>query len=278
MNDPTIRIDNLTAETVIAGGRTLRQIVALMDRFDGIQEIVDIPRVNEHRRSVYTNRSHFYTPSKGDLQWTMQHLACGDALRYRPGASVQGGWTVWDLYLAYDFQPRGRQPVFGKLITSANLDDFLPRISYAIVPKRDLTADIDSAEAALDAMDQRLSRIGTWVEMDLQMRVKCRCGHSAKIQARSTFASQPPDRPTSEVVALLKCNECGKADLLERLALFGTGDTAAVLYSSNDRWAKRNRSTLDRVDAFYRTLGGDGENPVYVADGVSISPDGRLSE
>lgn len=94
------RIETPMEDTVILGGRTLKEIVSVMDRLEGILEIVDVPSSANHRRSIFSRNSHF-SGQPNCHQWSMQHLVCYHDLSFEGGKLRPIGWSVWDMYIAH---------------------------------------------------------------------------------------------------------------------------------------------------------------------------------
>ncbi|MEY9562257.1 hypothetical protein ABIA26_004599 [Sinorhizobium fredii] len=281
-----VKIDSPTEDVVVLGGRTLREIVALMDRLKGMLEVIDISADGESRKALYTKRTHFWANTRENQQWTMQHLTC-DLVKV-PEQGSPTGRPNWDMYIAHDRMPKGHRQIMGKLITSANLSDAISRIAYVIAPDHDVTADVDNAEKVIASYEARLSHIGEWVRLGLWMEVECGCGRIESFKAREVFKAIPGDRDTSEVVKRLKCKVCGAANVTEVTPLNSRGKWMGPLsYTDNDliRWNDdpivrevRERKSRSREDEFYINLGGNGEDPVYVGDGLYVDPDGKLRD
>ncbi|MBY3314692.1 hypothetical protein [Rhizobium laguerreae] len=280
-----MKIDNPTEDTVVLGGRTLREIVALMDRLKGMLQMIDISVESEGRKALYTHQTHFRANTPANLQWTMQNLTC-DAVEISKGRNPRGR-KIWNMYIAHDLMPKGSRAIRGKRITSANLSDSISRIDYVIAPDHDVTADVDNAERVIASYEARLARIGEWIQLSLYMKVECGCGHSATIRAREVFKTIPEHRATSEVLKRLRCKTCGFANVIEAIPLNSRGELfGPETYTDNDmiRW-DRDPIVLDakqehagREDEFYTDLGGNGEDPVYVGDGLYMDPDGKLRD
>ncbi|MQW99604.1 hypothetical protein [Sinorhizobium fredii] len=260
--------------------------MALMDRLKGMLEVIDISADGESRKALYTKRTHFWANTRENQQWTMQHLTC-DLVKV-PEQGSPTGRPNWDMYIAHDRMPKGHRQIMGKLITSANLSDAISRIAYVIAPDHDVTADVDNAEKVIASYEARLSHIGEWVRLGLWMEVECGCGRIESFKAREVFKAIPGDRDTSEVVKRLKCKVCGAANVTEVTPLNSRGKWMGPLsYTDNDliRWNDdpivrevRERKSRSREDEFYINLGGNGEDPVYVGDGLYVDPDGKLRD
>ncbi|MBB4483209.1 MULTISPECIES: hypothetical protein [Rhizobium] len=281
-----VKIDTPDEETVVLGGRTLREIVALMDRLKGMLQMIDISVGSEGRKALYTHQTHFRANTPENQQWTMQNLTC-DAVDISK-AGKPFGRTIWDMYIAHDLMPKGSRVIRGKRITSANLSDAISRIHYVIAPDHDVTADVDNAERVIASYEARLAHIGEWIRLGMYMQVECGCGHSATFRAREVFKGIPGDRATSEVVKrLMRCKTCGFANEIEAIPLNSRGELFGPhTYTDNDmiRW-DRGPIVLDakdkdagREDQFYTDLGGNGEDPVFVGDGLYMDPDGKLRD
>ncbi len=290
--DKRVKIDNLTEDTVVLGGRTLKEVVALMDRLRGMFYVVDVSPDAEHRKAFCKKRSHFYANTPDKLQWTMQHLTYDHVHVPKHPNGLFSGYSIWDMYIAHDVMPHGHQAKRGKQITLANLNEAISRIAYVITPERDVTADVDRAEEVLATYEARLGKIGEWVRSRLYMDAICECGHQKIFKAHEVFRGIPGDRETSDVVKRLKCTKCGSASLAEINPLNRRGfypGLGPFAYDHNDfiDWGnpKPSRKPREaeprkyaREDPFYVDLGGNGQDPVYVGDDVYMDPDGRLRD
>lgn len=278
-----VKIDNPTEDTVVLGGRTLREIVALMDRLKGMLQMIDISVGSEVRKALYTHQTHFRANTPENLQWTMQNLTC-EAIEISKGRNPWGR-KIWDMYIAHDQMPKGSRAIRGKRITSANLSDAISRIDYVIAPDHDVTVDVDNAERVIESYEARLARIGEWIRLGLYMEVECGCGHSAIFSAREVFKAIPVDRSTSEVIKRLRCKICGFSNVIETIPVNSRGELfGPQTYADNDliRWDRDPMEAMDkhtgREDQLYIDLGGNGDDPVYVGDGLYMSPDGKLRD
>lgn len=281
-----LKIDNPTEETVVLGGRTLKQTVALMERLTGMLEVVDISEP-ERRKSLVSTRSHFYANTKENLQWTMQHLT--SQFVHVSGSGTPSGTSNWDMYIAHDVMPKGGRKVMGKFITSANLTASIPRISYVITPEADVTGDIDRAEAAISSYEARLATIGEWKRLGLTMQVTCGCGRGQMLKSRESFSELPGDRETAAVIRRLKCKACGKSNVVETTP-YNRKVVGPISYTDNPyiNWGGTpspseadhvpDRRPDGRENQFYVDLGGNGQDPVYVGDEIYMDSDGRLRE
>lgn len=281
-----LKIDNPTEETVVLGGRTLKQTVALMERLTGMLEVVDISEP-ERRKSLVSTRSHFYANTKENLQWTMQHLT--SQFVHVSGSGTPSGTSNWDMYIAHDVMPKGGRKVMGKFITSANLTASISRISYVITPEADVTGDIDRAEAAISSYEARLATIGEWKRLGLTMQVTCGCGRGQMLKSRESFSELPGDRETAAVIRRLKCKACGKSNVVETtpynrkvLGPISYTDNPYINWggtpSPNEAHHVPDRRPNGRENQFYVDLGGNGQDPVYVGDEIYMDSDGRLRE
>lgn len=249
------------------------------DRLEGILEIVDIPSVTEHRRSIFTNRSHWRHGGPKSQQWTMQHLHCFDKLCFEGNRTYPHGWSIWEMYIAHHARPHGTEAKWGPKIDSTNLGRFIEsgRIEYVVSPCRDVTKDLDDLENFIAKCDERLALIGEWVRLDLCMCVRCACGREAFVNARETFRLIPAQSTTIEVVKRMRCSACGAADVDSTVAYYRDGNSAFWKYSTGSRSHSR-RAQRHSLDELYVNASGDGENPAYLGDGLYVDPDGTLHE
>lgn len=281
-----LRIDNPTEDTIVLGGRTLKQTVALMGRLRGMLEVVDISEP-ERRKALAIKRSHFFANTSHNLQWTMQHLTSEFVHVWDSGKPW--GTSNWDMYIAHDFMPKGGRKVMGQFITSDNLTASISRISYVITPEADVTADIDRAEAAISSYEARLATIGEWKRLGLTMQVTCGCGRGQMLKSRDTFSELPGDHEIAAVIRRLKCKACGKSNVVETTP-YNRKVLGPISYTDNPyiNWGGTpspseadhvpDRRPKGREDQFYVDLGGNGQDPVYVGDDIYMDPDGRLRD
>jgi len=81
----------------------------------------------------------------------------------------------------------------------------------------------------------------------------------------------------SDALKKLRCMDCGKASIRQTTPLLENGLSALDRYRC-DAAAYSPRSHRDGLDKLYENVGGDGVGSVYLGDGVTIAPDGTLSE
>ncbi|MGP3713555.1 hypothetical protein ACS5UA_22420 [Brucella sp. RRSP16] len=210
----SVKIDNPTEETIVLGGRTLRQIVALMERLTGMFEVIDISEP-EHFKAPVAKRTHFYANTNENLQWTMQHLMC-DSVHVSRNVNP---WStpLWNMYIAHDVLPKGSRKILGEFVNSVNLSEAISRISYVITPEDDVTADIDRAEVVIASYEARLATIGEWKRLGLAKQVTCGCGRGRMLTAREVFSEISDECATAGVIKRLKCMGCGTSNVVEMI-------------------------------------------------------------
>jgi len=276
------KIDAPTEDTVIFGGRTLKQIVSIMDRLEGILEIIDVPGPKGFRRSILTENSYFNSP--GNPQWSTQRLLCYHDLSFQgQKRKYPNGWKVWDMYIAHHKKPyknnyRPRDPV----ITCENLGSFIEegQINYVISPHYDASGDLDALETFIAKCDERLVTIGEWVRLDLCMRVDCACGRSAFLNARDKFHVISESKTTLDAFSKMRCTSCGASNIRSATAYYRNGESAFWKYSnlSFSGSSRKSRKLKEPLDELYINVGGDGESAAYLGDGLYVDPDGRMHE
>jgi len=272
------RIEAPTEDTVILGGITLKQIISIMDRLEGIFEIVDVPSFANRRRSIFSRNSHFNINPK-DPQFSMQHLLCYDDLYFEGGKIRPIGWSAWDMYIAHNFKSYTKYPKRGPRITLKNLERFVKegQIAYVIAPHCDVRRDLDALEISIAKCDQRLATIGEWVRLDLCMLVECACGRRSYLNARDRFYMISESRAALDVVSKMRCTACGASDIRSTRAYYRDGKSAFWNYSK-DSFFRSSRGSREPLDELYINAGGDGENAAYLGDGLYVDPDGTLHD
>lgn len=278
MRDKYDKIDAPTEDTVIFGGRTLKQIVSIMDRLEGILEIIDVPDPENRRRSIFT-RTSFFSSNPRDPQWSMQHLLCYHDLSFQDEKLRPIGWSVWDMYIAHHVKSYQKYPKRGPVITCENLGRFIDegQIAYVIAPHCDASRDLDALETLIAKCDERLVTIGEWVRLDLCMRVKCACGRSAFLNARDKFHVLSKSKTTLDTISKMRCTSCGASNIKSTTAYYRDGNSAFWKYSKPSSF-RSSRKLREPLDELYINLGGDGENAAYLGDGLYVDPDGRFHE
>jgi hypothetical protein len=287
--DKHVKIDGPTEDTVVLGGRTLKQVVALMDRMTGMLEVVDVSPDAEHPAALCSKRSIYYANTPDKLQWNMQHLSYDHVHFPTLPREEYSGLLIWDMYIAFDLMPQGNQAKMGKRITSANLSEAMSRIAYVITPKNDVTAVVNRAEAAISSYEARLATIGEWKRLGLIMGVVCGCGRGQLLRSREAFKRIPDNYETPAVIKRLKCTACGKSNVVETIP-YNRKVMGPLSYSDNPymNWGRAPapresdhvpvRRAMDREDPFYFNLGGNGQDPVYLGDDLYMGPDGKLRD
>lgn len=120
-----------------------------------------------------------------------------------------------------------------------------------------------------------------WGDCGFDATVLCSCGHSKVLEATKLAG----DSVVEDIFALkpsLRCSACEVKGDAEILPTYRKG-----LYAPNQAgfYSKGNNTVLD-VDDFYgegkgdlyNALGGNGENDVYLGDGASVTPEGKIVE
>ena len=119
-----------------------------------------------------------------------------------------------------------------------------------------------------------------WVGLDLNAAVQCRCGRVTIMEA-STLCDQTECDNIFQLKSRLRCTDCGEkggAEILPWFTPFGIQRLpSAVRFSSDPRRAHENENIGVR-SALYKVMDGDGQDNVYLGDGMSIQPDGSLAE
>ncbi|MEX6634037.1 hypothetical protein [Hyphococcus lacteus] len=120
-----------------------------------------------------------------------------------------------------------------------------------------------------------------WEEGGLIAKVRCRCGHTVT----TTAPKLSRGKRCSDIFALkniLRCSACGNMGEAEILPWFLENTVTHIdssrRYFDGDRGVDRQSIQQDVSFDLYGVMDGDGESDVYLGDGVSIKPDGRLSE
>lgn len=272
-----------TPDTIVTGDWTLAQIVALMDRLTGVFAAIDFPVQGPVKHSLVSQRPHVRVPIGPDPNrhgYAIRTDILSRIINLSVAAGGHGGGNpAWKITIAHHKRPYRSEPWRQPILTSERLSEFCEakEIEYVLVEGTGIEHDLAFANRFIDQALERLETVGPWLQDNLWLQLKCDCGRERATSARELFGRLPASQTISEALTKLCCVDCGKSAARLIAPCFENGQTALDRYrcgSGDDS----QRLHLGDLDQLYETLGGDGKGPVYLGDGVSIGPDGTLSE
>jgi hypothetical protein len=269
------KFENPRLDTVVLGGRTLAQVVSMMDRMKGIFDVIDIHNTKGSRRSVFTDVRHYTTSSPS---YSYKRLGCFDNLELLGDSMLPFGKEVWKMHIAHHPRPIKKVPKFWPIINGKTLEKAIEQsqISFVIAPKIDVSSDLDAVEHFIDRCNKSLSSIGEWVRLDLCMCVECACGRTSMINAKDCFARIPALVKTSDVLKRMRCTRCDDYGVVDTRAYHKDWSSASSRYMTGKY--SRSSSFKGGLDELYENVAGDGTSPAYLSDGLYIDPDGTIHE
>ena len=129
--------------------------------------------------------------------------------------------------------------------------------------------------------ERKIADPSDWDKGGLIARVRCRCGHTIK----ATASKLCKDKRCKNIFALknrMRCSACGNTGEAEILPWFQKNTATHIdnsrRYFDGERGVGRQNIERDQPGDLYRNMGGDGQSDIYLGDGISISPDGNLSD
>ncbi|CAM2916254.1 hypothetical protein BRDI103020_08995 [Brevundimonas diminuta] len=255
-----------------------------MDRMAGIYAVVDLPNPGPIKQTVVGWKHHLRVPAGPDP--TKNGYACRsdeisriNGFGYSPESRFPGGVPIWKIKISHHRRPYRSEPWRQPCITSERLVEFCDanEIDYVFIEGTGIEVDLDFASRFIDRSEKRLETVKPWLEDNLWVQLVCACGRKRSASARDLFGRLPAQHRMSEALNKLRCMDCGKASVRQMTPLFEHGLSALDRYR---RGAAEYSQPLHRgeLDGVYENVGGDGVGPVYLGDGVTIGPDGTLSE
>lgn len=141
--------------------------------------------------------------------------------------------------------------------------------------------EILSFVSAFRDTEQKIANPSDWGNAGLVAQVRCRCGHSIS----ATASDLCKGRQCKNIFSLrdkMRCSACGKLGEAEILPWFLKNTVSHIsksqrYFDGEDGYPREEPQHDVRVD-LYEIMDGDGENDVYLGDGISISPDGTFLE
>lgn len=278
------KIDAPKPDTIVVGDWSLERLVALMDRMAGIHAAVDLPNPGPIKQTVVGWKHHLRIPvgpdaNKNGFACRSDEISRINGFGYCPQSRFPGGLPVWKIAIWHHKVPYRSEPWRQPCMTSDRLVEFCDakEIDAVIIEGTGIEVDLDVASQFIDRSEKRLEIVEPWLEDDLWLKLVCDCGRNRSASARALFGRLPSDQRMCDALNKLRCVDCGKASVRQMTPLFENGLSALDRY----RWgAAAYSQPLHRgeFDEVYENVGGDGVRPVYLGDGVTIGPDGTLSE
>ncbi len=284
MPDERRKIDTPKPDTIVVGDWSLERLVALMDHMAGIYAAVDLPCSGPIKQTVVGWKHYARVPlgrdaNKNGYAYRSDEIYRISGFSYHPESRFPGGLPVWQIKISHHRRPYRSEPWRQPCITSERLVEFCDakEIEYVFIEGTDIEVDLDFASRFIDRSEKRLRIVEPWLEDNLWLQVVCGCGRKRSASARDLFGRLPAQHLISDALKKLRCMDCGKASVRQVTPLFENGLSALDRYR---RGAAAPSQPLARgvLDEVYENVGGDGVGPVYLGDGVTIAPDGTLSE
>lgn len=273
-----------TPDTIITGNWTFAQVVALMDRLAGVFAAVDFPVQGPVAQSLISWSNHLRVPVGRDPKrdgYSVRRDEISRVVSFGVDSTSRfyGGNAAWKITINHHRRRYGSAPRQQPIITSAQLKELCDanEIEYVFVEGAGIEHDLVFANRFIDQALERLETVGPWLRDNLWLHLKCDCGRERTTSARELFGRLPASQKISEALTKLRCVDCGKSAARLVAPYFENGLTAFERYRRGGGDNSKHLH-LNDLDELYEIVGGDGNGPVYLGDGVSIGPDGTLSE
>jgi hypothetical protein len=253
-----------------------------MDRLAGVFAAVDVPNVGGLKHTVLTWRSHLRipvgpNPIRNGYATRVDTLSRINKFGFNPNSKHPGGLAVWEIYISHHKREYRSEPWRQPYITSDRLEEFCDNgeIQYVHVRGPGVVEDLDFVEQYISKSERKLAVIGSWLQHNLWISVRCICGRDKSVSASEIFGRFPPDLPVAEALKVLRCRECNASAVQSVTPYFADGLTAFERYRTGNA-DYTSRPKLDVLDELYENVGGDGEGTIYLSDNLWIEPSGTI--
>ena len=278
---------NLSPDAWLIPEISVEQLLDVIRRMEGtwsyFSEIGIPDDKTVFRSSHHLNRTKWDPKESLAINQVGFHCATGGA--FRNVWSITAWFNCGDRSFDYITVPREDDPDdedsfwrfrdtwFAEDITKISLSSFEEKESFE--------DDIRSFFALFHEAEMKISNPMDWEPGGLRAKVLCNCGHSKTIPAANLLSGKVCDN-IFMLEKKLSCSSCGSVGRAKILPLFADSTVTHInrsrryfdraLYNSTEP-----RHRFDHAEDLYEVMGGDGENDIYLGDGLSVSPDGSIS-
>lgn len=251
--------------------------------------------------SVLKQDTRMLQPFKKDGVWyyaVLYSLTCYASLKYRGSGSTAkydnytAGSRLWSISAKYGYEISEVEAIqnsnkpFHHKGRSVYYRTEQPGKEYKLeyVDVEDFSNSLEKFLYFYAELNDIFSQVSTWIDQKLDAMARCKCGHNGKIDYFKFLNKLKKIDALSSLKSHLKCTLCGGNSTVMTIPLYSEYTPRELIH--NTAWINLERSRREigpvvrnsELEEMYDTLGGDGDNAVYLSDGAYLSPNGEISE
>lgn len=131
-------------------------------------------------------------------------------------------------------------------------------------------------------LQDKLTGTKAWMDLELDAVAECSCDHVGVIRSTTLRRLFRNGLSLDDLRSRLKCDQCGKKTSITMTPAYS--ERTPRNFRHRTMWVPPREKPVPRRDTtgntglrdIYDALGGDGSGSVYLGDGASISPGGRV--